>query len=233
MVRKNAMKRARRLARLTQSEIAKRLGLSQSTYHRWESGEIEVPEAKVISLSEALGVSVEYLRGQPEPFDIEGMDEQLPADRKNYGFAAIHFSTGCPPLLLPISDGERSRILIQLDDADTLGIVIQSLDNRTVYIRRAAMGDMYLTGHEVGEGGPEEYGDQYLGVAPDDTFWRIVSQLDSPHDLLAKAEFTEEEVLAVFTHIRPSSPALGGTPSRVEFEGLDWDAVVASVDKKI
>lgn len=63
---------------LTMKELAKKVGVSEGTISRWESGNIEnMRRDKVAALSEVLGVSVDILMGweeKPEPsyyFDEE------------------------------------------------------------------------------------------------------------------------------------------------------------------
>ena len=41
---KSKLKKYRLLARLTQTEVAKAVGVSQPTYQRWESGSMLMPE---------------------------------------------------------------------------------------------------------------------------------------------------------------------------------------------
>ncbi|MBQ5590515.1 MAG: helix-turn-helix transcriptional regulator [Clostridia bacterium] len=48
---------------LNQSEIAKILNVSQSTYSRYESGFLDVPSEILISLAKHYKVSVDYILG--------------------------------------------------------------------------------------------------------------------------------------------------------------------------
>ena len=48
---------------LNQTEIAKILNISQSTYSRYESGTLDVPTEVLISLSKFYSVSVDYILG--------------------------------------------------------------------------------------------------------------------------------------------------------------------------
>ena len=48
---------------LNQTEIAKILNISQSTYSRYESGNLDVPTEVLISLSKYYNVSVDYILG--------------------------------------------------------------------------------------------------------------------------------------------------------------------------
>ena len=48
---------------LNQTQIAKILNISQSTYSRYESGNLDVPTEVLISLSKYYNVSVDYILG--------------------------------------------------------------------------------------------------------------------------------------------------------------------------
>ncbi len=48
---------------LTQTDMAKMLNLSQSTYSRYESGALDIPSSVLISLAKIHSVSVDYLLG--------------------------------------------------------------------------------------------------------------------------------------------------------------------------
>ena len=49
---------------LTQTQVAKMLGMSQTGYSKYETGENDVPTAVLIKLANFYGVSVDYLLGQ-------------------------------------------------------------------------------------------------------------------------------------------------------------------------
>src|ERR1051325_9889536 len=51
----------RDLAKLSQTDLAKRLGISSSLVSHWESGTRVPSEQQVIEISRALGVSLDYL----------------------------------------------------------------------------------------------------------------------------------------------------------------------------
>ena len=51
---------------LNQTQIAKILNISQSTYSRYESGNLDVPTEVLISLSKFYNVSVDYILGLTE-----------------------------------------------------------------------------------------------------------------------------------------------------------------------
>ena len=48
---------------LNQTEVAKKLNVSQSTYSRYENGQLDIPSGILIALSKLYNVSVDYLLG--------------------------------------------------------------------------------------------------------------------------------------------------------------------------
>ncbi len=57
---------------LTQQHLANMLHVSQTTYSRYESGELDIPSAVLIQLAYFHNVSVDYLLGltdNPEPYE--------------------------------------------------------------------------------------------------------------------------------------------------------------------
>ena len=49
---------------LTQTQVAKYLGMSQTGYSKYETGENDIPTAILIKLSDFYGTSIYYLLGQ-------------------------------------------------------------------------------------------------------------------------------------------------------------------------
>lgn len=49
---------------LTQTQIAKYLGMSQTGYSKYETGENDIPTAILIKLSDYYDTSIDYLLGQ-------------------------------------------------------------------------------------------------------------------------------------------------------------------------
>lgn len=60
----NRLKEARRAAGLTQTEVAKEIGLSQSQYSAWENGHAKIDGPSIVRLASILGVTVDFLLGQ-------------------------------------------------------------------------------------------------------------------------------------------------------------------------
>ena len=51
---------------LNQTQIAKMLGMSQTGYSKYETGENDIPTAVLIKLSRFYGTSVDYLLGETD-----------------------------------------------------------------------------------------------------------------------------------------------------------------------
>ncbi len=60
------LKEMRLMCRLTQREMAERLGISQPSYIRYENGSSEPTLENLAKISEILDVSVDYLLGKKE-----------------------------------------------------------------------------------------------------------------------------------------------------------------------
>lgn len=53
-------------ADLTQTQLAKQLGMSQTGYSKYETGENDIPTAILIRLSKIYNVSIDYILGQSD-----------------------------------------------------------------------------------------------------------------------------------------------------------------------
>ena len=60
------LKELRKQAHLTQVELAKRLGIGQSSYADWERGKKNPTHENLVKLAQILNVSVDYLVGSTE-----------------------------------------------------------------------------------------------------------------------------------------------------------------------
>ena len=54
---------------ITQSQVAKMLGMSQTGYSKYETGENDIPTAVLIQLAEFYNTSIDYLLGQTDTKD--------------------------------------------------------------------------------------------------------------------------------------------------------------------
>ncbi len=68
------LKELRKQAHLTQVELAKRLGIGQSSYADWERGKKNPTQENLIKLAQILNVSVDYLIGNS---DEENTNKEL------------------------------------------------------------------------------------------------------------------------------------------------------------
>lgn len=64
-----------RKSRMTQSELAKMIGISQQEISRYEKGEVKVPINYIIDLANACKVSVDYILGREEIMAQEQSDK--------------------------------------------------------------------------------------------------------------------------------------------------------------
>ena len=51
---------------LNQTQVAKMLGMSQTGYSKYETGENDIPTAVLIKLSRFYGISIDYLLGETD-----------------------------------------------------------------------------------------------------------------------------------------------------------------------
>ena len=59
----NRLKELRKKKGLTQTEVAKFIGISQNNYSYWENGKVKIDNATLLRLADFFGVSVDYLLG--------------------------------------------------------------------------------------------------------------------------------------------------------------------------
>jgi len=160
----------------TQAEVADTLGVSQSTYKRWESGAATPSSETLQILANVFNTTVSVLLGQDASFDMTGVMGRGKA-HTYYGEVMIHFQGLGKPLLLPISQETHERALQSLQ-TEAAFLLIWSLDNRAVFIRRDAIADIYFSSDDCSEPGPHGMVyDPLVGVHPDFSFWQLVDDL--------------------------------------------------------
>ena len=54
----------------TQKAIAKEIGMTANTYHRYEYGERELPASKLSAVADVYNVSVDYLLGRTDKPEV-------------------------------------------------------------------------------------------------------------------------------------------------------------------
>ncbi|MET3619316.1 transcriptional regulator [Burkholderia ambifaria] len=220
------LKKMRLAAGLTQASVAETMAVSQPTYQRWESGNTPVPAAKMKKLARVLGVTVDEILGKRAPFDLFGIDEGVPDDRTYFGEVAVHFGT--KGILLPISEAARSSLHSQLFERRKF-LVVETLDNRMVFIRREAVHDIYFSSEAYDTYGPDDY-DDHLGILPDDDFWRIVEHAEMLEYL--DGELSAERISEVLDALYLTDQALDELVKNGEIDEGDRDQVKADAAQR-
>src|SRR5215211_7031059 len=114
---KTKLKQFRVRAGLTQVKLAKKVGVTQPNYQRWESGAASVPEPKLKKLAKALDTTPEALLGRHAPIEARIYDDSAGDEINYYGEVAIHFFGGGSPLLLSISEEAFGRLFRDLQSS--------------------------------------------------------------------------------------------------------------------
>jgi hypothetical protein len=150
-------------------------------------------------LAKALSVTTDAILGKPKPFDLFGISRDVPDDRTYFGEAAFHFAGSGAPILVPISEATRDSLLRQVENRRRF-LFAESLDNRTLFVRLDAVGDMYFSSEAYDTFGPEpDAYDDHLGVRPDDAYWLLIEHVECPECL--GDSFTQEEIENVLGRI--------------------------------
>lgn len=105
----NNLKAARKAKGMTQTEVAKAIGLTQNGYSYWENGKAKIDKDQLIKLATLFEVSTDYLLGveskeTPIPTVEDGQDDQekellalikdLSSDQKDFLLAQLKTLTG-------------------------------------------------------------------------------------------------------------------------------------------
>lgn len=174
------LRKHRLLAGLSQTQVAKSLKISQSTYQRWESGAQKIPDTKRKQLANLLEVRSSQLDSDVEEFDFLGIDKEMPDDKRYFGEVAVHFASNVQPLMSPISFAERDR-LADLGRTGAEFFTFSTLDNWTVVLRVKSISDIYLSSDAYDEYGPEsERYVTHMGLLPSEKFWTVVENWETP-----------------------------------------------------
>jgi len=170
----SVLRRARKARKLTQVQLAEQVGVNQATLARWETGKAEIPAEKASLLSSMLGVPISAAAARialVSPKSPAKDDAREAEDGRHYfGEVAVHFRSGGRPLMVSIDEAARSRIYTQFDTRSISTLTFETLDNRTVYVRKSAISDLHFSGDAVGAFGPEHtrYGGAVRGIASTD-----------------------------------------------------------------
>lgn len=83
MTLSDSLKRFRNDFKLTQKEIATKLTMNPSLYHRYESGETTPAVTFIVKMAQAFDVSADYLLGlrdTPKPLEVSAAEVQMARD---------------------------------------------------------------------------------------------------------------------------------------------------------
>ena len=67
----NRLRELREDADLSQTKLAKIIGMSQTGYSKYETGENDIPTAVLLKLADMYGTSVDYLLGRTEGKELK------------------------------------------------------------------------------------------------------------------------------------------------------------------
>ncbi len=125
----------RKVLKITQAEAAKKLGISQGVYHRWESGKDPVPGdrqndfVKLFNSEEFVRI---WMNGQT-PITVPPLPNKIKDDETYYfGHVLFVFADGSDPLELPITNHQRYRLENSRNDF----IQIETTTGKLVIINR-------------------------------------------------------------------------------------------------
>lgn len=158
---------------LTQTAVAKSVGVTQPTYQRWESGAVDVPKDKLLKLSKVLTVTVDEILGGGRPFDMLGIDHSVADNRTYFGEVSIRFKSG-QVLLVPVSEAERINLFSQAESQSSDFYYIDTLDNRIIFCNKHSIEDIHISDEAYDDYGPDGQTDDYIGVFPDEDFWDFI-----------------------------------------------------------
>lgn len=168
------LRRARKALKRTQVQLAEQVGVNQATLARWETGKVAIPVEKASLLSAILGVAIGAADSRSTlvaPKSPDQDDEREANDGRHYfGEVAVHFKSGGRPLMVSIDEAARSGIYAQFDVRSMSTLAFETLDNRTVFVRKSAISDLHFSSDAVGAFGPEHarYGAAVRGIASTD-----------------------------------------------------------------
>jgi DNA-binding XRE family transcriptional regulator len=228
-MRRRPLKELRLAAGKTQAEVAQVLRVTQPTYQRWESGGTPVPKDKIKRLAKVLSTTEDIIQGKPKPFDLLGIAKDVPDDRTYFGEVAFHFMGPGAPILVPISKGARADLLRDVE-RDTPFLFVESLDNRTLFVRSAAIADIYVSSEAYDTFGPQpEAYDDHLGVLPDDAYWRIIEHFECPECLAD--DYSQDEIQNVVGRIAWSDVIADQMIARGELSASDREEAISDADQ--
>lgn len=216
----NKLKHYRVKAEMTQASLAEAIGVSQPHYQRWESGQAEIPPAKLKKIATVLDTNQDALLGRHPPIEAAIYDDRVSESQNYYGEVAFHFVGGGEPLLLAISEESYHEVFTDLQRSGPF-ISVVSLSNQTVIVRKAAIVDAYFSSEAYDTNGPEH--GSYVKSSglhmPDSRDWEIIEAIA---DGLDADDFDTESVTRIENILH--------TTTDEEFEKLKLEGQISEAD---
>ncbi|MBD8614684.1 helix-turn-helix transcriptional regulator [Pseudomonas putida] len=141
-------KKARLAGQMSQVFVAKAMRINQSTYQRWESGALEVPDDKLAKLAQVLQVDESFLNGKDPHYDYFLQPGAMREDYERSGSLMLHFKSG-KSLLIPINDAEHNQFLDHFLESDLPIIPVRGMSNRLYLVSRVSLMDVCLSDERV------------------------------------------------------------------------------------
>lgn len=82
-----SLKRFRSEYKLSQAQVAEKLGMLQQGYYKYEAGKNEPPVKFIVKLATVFNVSTDYLLGfvdNPRPWEMKAATDEKPAENGEY-----------------------------------------------------------------------------------------------------------------------------------------------------
>jgi len=120
----NRIRIARKVAGITQEQLAKSLGVNRATLSRYESGEIDPPSSQLQRIADTLDVSINELLGQGEAKQMS-TGQRIRVARKKAGITQADLANKLDIPFQSISQWERD---IRKPKMETLQKIADALD---------------------------------------------------------------------------------------------------------
>lgn len=100
----------RKLKKMSQSELAKVVGVSQTTVTAWETGKAEPSSSAISSLADYFNVTTDYLLGRPEKKDDDTKTADIDDDDVIFTYEGRRIPKEDLELIRRIMRGTRNDI---------------------------------------------------------------------------------------------------------------------------
>lgn len=204
------LKELRQAKNLTQTQLAHKIGTTQQSVARWESGRTTPSVLTLNALAQALGSTVAYLLGQQSKassLETEAQVEDSDEESWFWGHLGLLLPAADQSLWYPISESTRNRLWTVLrnldtDDAQSEWIVCETLNNRMLAFMPDQLHRIWLLDDACdgpdGDWNPKFVLDDYAGL-PAETYKAMDAWLDREWEITSADEVGDlkfiEEIL--------------------------------------